>query len=489
MVSLEKNITLDWKPDKNSKISLVDQIVCYVKERVAKGDWLYGGVLPSQRKLATMFAVNRSTVVAALDELASLGIIESTVGKGTSIANYSWSFLFSAATPDWNRYIANSFHKANLPMIQAINKYEFADSIIRLSTGEISPELIPQKILSQALIAIAAQKITFNYLEPLGLQALRVELCKYLRQYDLQIKPSEILIVSGSLQALQLISLSLLERKSTVFSEEFSYIKSLKVFDFSGIQMKAIPLDKDGPIPWIIDEAAIKKGNSIFYTIPTFQNPTGLTTSPARRLELLNWCKKNHLPIIEDDAYRELYFDDVPPAPIKASDDSGNVLYIGSVSKSLAPGLRIGWIVGPEPIIERLGDIKMQSDYGASSVSQAVLSYLLQNQLYQKYLFTLRNQLKERSQWMLKLLDAYFSDIATWNKPSGGFYIWLKLNDPISTEKLFEQALKSKVLINPGYIYSYTKNSYIRLSYSYASLTEMEQGLKILAKIVRNRME
>ena len=172
--------------------------------------------------------------------------------------------------------------------------------------------------------------------------------------------------------------------------------------------------------------------------------------------------------------------------PIKSFDQSGNVLYLGSLSKSLAPGMRIGWIVGSESVIERLGDIKMQTDYGASSVSQWMMTYLLSSGLYDKHLKEIRRALKLRCDHVLKCLKAHFSDIASWNQPSGGFYIWLKLNRVISTEKLFNSLLEQKVLINPGYIYTHKKSSYIRLSYSYASMKDMEKGLIILSEVIRS---
>ncbi len=245
-------------------------------------------------------------------------------------------------------------------------------------------------------------------------------------------------------------------------------------------------MDRDGLMPWMMDESILKRGKSILYTIPTFHNPTGITMSENRRSELLRWCKLNQLPIIEDDVYRELYFDDAPPFPIKTIDTTGNVLYLGSVSKSLAPGFRIGWVIGPEPIIERLGDIKMQTDYGASSLSQWVMTEWFASGLYHMHIKKFRKQLKERCFFMLHLLELYFSDIATWNIPQGGFYIWLKLNESISIEKVFNQALKESVLINPGDIYSFKKNNCIRLSYSYASNQDMEDGLKKLSFIIKS---
>lgn len=479
-------VLIDWKPDKSVKLSLVNQIVQYIKTKIYKGDWLIGDVLPSQRKLAEQFEVNRSTIVSALSELTALGILDSTVGKGTFVANNSWSFLVANNTLNWRNYIDHGLHKANLPTIQAINKFEFDDKIIRLSTGEVSPDLMPHKAFSRVYEQMSKERTPLNYLEPLGLEALRDELCNYFKKSDIHVTSKEILIVSGSLQALQLIALALLERDSKVFIEEYSYIKSLRVFEFSGIQMEPITTDSNGPMPWMIDASSLNASSSILYTIPTFHNPTGRTMSLERRHELLNWCKKNRLPIIEDDAYKELYFDSPPPPPIKSLDNSGNVLYLGSVSKSLAPGIRIGWVIGPEPVIERLGDIKMQTDYGASSISQWMLTHLMKSGLYDKHLENLRKQLKSRCQIVLGYLEAYFSDLGTWNIPKGGFYIWIKLNKVVPTEKLFNQLLERNVLINPGYIYTYKNSSYIRLSYSYASMEEMEKGLIILSDLIRS---
>ncbi len=483
---MSEKITIEWCPDKNSNISLVDQIVFYIKERVHSGDWISGSVLPSQRKLAEIFEVNRSTIVESLSRLCSMGITEAIVGKGTAITSSSWSFLMSSTTPDWNNYISKSMHQANIPTIQKINKYEFDESYIRLSTGEISPDLMPHDAISKVHRKLADLQIPYNYLEPLGLLELRNELSIYLKKYNLEFDASEILIVSGSLQALQLISVSILGSKSCVLVEENTYIKSLKVFEFAGINMSPVPTDKDGAVPWLINESKISKGNTLFYTIPTFHNPTGLTMSQNRRMEVLDWCKRNKLPIIEDDAYRELYFKTTPPSPIKSQDESGNVLYMGSVSKSLAPGFRIGWIVGPKAIIERLGDIKMQTDYGASSVSQWLLTHLIRDGHYEKHLNKLRKNLEDRCEYLLALLNKHFKGIATWNRPLGGFYIWLKLKDQIVTEKLFEICLKHNILINPGYIYGFKKNNYIRLSYSYPTYNEMDKGIEQLASLIKD---
>jgi len=207
--------------------------------------------------------------------------------------------------------------------------------------------------------------------------------------------------------------------------------------------------------------------------------------SEERRKKLYDYCNKNRIPIIEDDAYGELWFDKIPPKPLKAMDENGTVIYLGSISKSLAPGLRIGWLVGPESVVQRLGDVKMQMDYGASSISQYILAEFLSNGIYDEYLSYIRIQLKKRRDLMIEILEKEFKDIAKWNEPEGSFYIWSTFNNKVNTEKLFQKALENRVLINPGSIYGCNNKQSIRLSYSYADEEDIEKGLSLVSKLVK----
>lgn len=272
---------------------------------------------------------------------------------------------------------------------------------------------------------------------------------------------------------------------STILVERPSYIKSLSVFESSGMRLKGIEMDGYGAIPTEIVKNINSKNTSLLYTIPTLHNPTGIVMPESRRNEILDVCKKERLPIIEDDVYRELWLDEEPPNLLKSKDKSDSILYLGSISKTLAAGLRIGWLVGPEPVVERLGDIKMQTDYGSSSLSQWVLAEWISSGLYEKYILEIKEILKIRRQVALNALDKYFFDIATWSRPRGGFYIWLTLKKRISMNKLFEKSCKEGLLINIGNIYDFSNNPNIRISYSYANLVDLERGLKRLAKLIR----
>lgn len=170
---------------------------------------------------------------------------------------------------------------------------------------------------------------------------------------------------------------------------------------------------------------------------------------------------------------------------MKTLDTTGHVLYIGSVSKTISPGLRIGWVVGPKTVIQRLADIKMQTDYGSSALSQAVVTHWLTSGLYDQQLKNLKVALQQRARYMEQLLECDFKDIATWETPIGGFYIWVRFEQPVITKALFLALLEHKILINPGYIYQPNDFHHLRLSYAYASFEQMEKGLQLLAKMIK----
>jgi GntR family transcriptional regulator, regulator for abcA and norABC len=481
-------IPINWMPDKSSSTPLYIQIKDFIQSKIENGEWTIGTKIPSQRKLAVHWGVNRSTIVQAFDELIADGFLEGNSGKGTSVKNNLWS-LFSTSPPtDWNHYVEKGVFQPNLPTIQDIHKIEPSPNYIRLGTGEPSPELFPKEMMAEILNRLSDQIQSLGYAEEKGLIELREQLSIYLKTIGIQASPASILIVSGALQALQLISLGLLRRGATIFTEKPSYLSSLNVFQSAGVHLHGINVDKHGPSIGYIKQQKKRLDASLLYVNPTFHNPTGYVMSFVHRKELLSACEEVQLPIIEDDVYRELWLDTPPPLPIKSLDKSGKVLYIGSISKALSPGFRIGWIVGPEQVIDRLADIKMQTDYGASSLSQLAVKEWLVSGLYEKHLEKMRASLRIRRDMMLHLLEREFMGLAKWEKPSGGFYIWLQLPQQISLKELFEAALQEGILLNPGNLYDHEAIHQLRLSYAYASLVELETGLIKLAIILKRLM-
>ncbi|MEH7373616.1 PLP-dependent aminotransferase family protein [Neobacillus drentensis] len=474
----------DWILNKSSLIPLHQQIYEFMKRKIINGEWTVGTKIPTQRDLAKKFNVNRSTIVYALDELSADGLIESKVGRGTFVVNNTWSLLASVPPPDWNSYVKSGSYQPNNKTIQEINRAEINPTVIRLGTGELSPELLPVKEMEQMFKRHSPHTFSLGYSEPKGSLYLREMISNYLKTKKIEVSPQSIMIVSGGLQALQLISLGLLHRDSTIFLETPSYLNSVHVFQSAGMNLLGIPMDEEGIRPEAIGRLKKQHNGALLYTIPTFHNPTGILMSANRRKELLDVCKNEKLPIIEDDVYGDLWFENPPPNPLKSIDGQGLILYIGSMSKTLSPGLRIGWIVGPEPVIDRLADIKMQTDYGSSSLSQFIVAEWLSSGLYDEHVKKIRTELKFRRDFTLEILNKHFTQLATWNIPQGGFYIWLQIKKQISIRKLFEKALNEGILLNPGNIYDHNDQFHLRLSYAYASLHELKKGLIRLSELI-----
>ncbi|SFD82929.1 GntR family transcriptional regulator, regulator for abcA and norABC [Paenibacillus catalpae] len=469
----------NWRPVRDNGIPLYRQIIDYVRDKIERGEWPPGSRIPTERAIAKAFDVNRSTVVQAFAELAAEGLIVGKSGSGTIVAAIMGDQNIPKL-PDWESYVKTGVHRPNQRTIQDINHAEFIPDIIRLGTGEPSPDLYPQA-MERILLQMPSQMKDFGYPEPRGLYTLREEISRHMAQYGVKVSPDSVLIVSGALQALQLIALGLLKNGSSVLTESPSYLQSLQVFQSAGMSMSGLPMDEEGLAVKGLEHYARSGKGTILYTIPSFHNPTGTVMSDKRRHEIYQLCVQQKLPMMEDDAYRDLWLDEPSPPPIKALDQNGLVLYIGSMSKTLSPGLRIGWVIGPEQVIHRLADVKMQSDYGASTLSQWTVMQFLRQRQYGEHLDFVRKELRTRRSYMLQLLEHYLKGKAEWKVPGGGFYIWLKLNSGISIPALFEAALNNGVLLNPGYLYDKTDQEHLRLSYSYATLKQMEKGIRQLA--------
>jgi len=471
---------MNWKPVKHVHTTYHQQIVNWFTERIACGDFPIGMKCPPQRTLALQFEVNRSTINTAMEELKANGLLETRVGAGTFIAENPWPHLL--AHPKWQQHINASIHKPNIETIQLINDYEQRQDIIRLGTGELAPELLPAKQVEDSLKQLTLSSRAIGYSEPQGSLALRESLCLHLQKRGIFTTPSNILIVSGALQAFQLIALGLLERGSLVFQQQASYLNSIHPFQSAGMQMVDLDLQSD---MFGVLQRTKKNRLAIFYAIPTLDNPTGRNWSKEEKVSIYEACKKLSIPILEDDVYGELLFEETNELPIKTLDTTGHVLYVGSVSKTISPGLRIGWVVGPKTVIKRLADIKMQTDYGSSALSQAVVTHLLSSGLYEAHIKQLRISLQQRARYMEQLLLLHFKDFATWETSKGGFYIWVRFKQPVITKALFLALLEHNILINPGYIYQPNDFHHLRLSYAYASFEQMEQGLQLLASTIQ----
>ncbi|WP_211747403.1 PLP-dependent aminotransferase family protein [Paenibacillus sp. Marseille-Q4541] len=477
---------LRFAPDPLLPVPLYLQIEEYIKQKILQGEWTPGMRLPSQRTLAAAFKVNRSTLIAALEELQSAGFIESNHGGGTKVSRAGWNGL-SPTLPNWEDYVESGNHYPNLPEVQQINQFEFREGSLRLGTGELPPALLPQAYFQKIYEKLAQNAPSLGYLEPQGSYKLRQAVSTYLAGQQIHASPESIFIVSGSLQAMQLIAMGLLPRKSSILVEKPSYLYSIHAFQSAGIRMIGMPMDEEGLRTDGLQRYIRQYRPSLLYTIPTFQNPSGTIMSEKRRNALIQTAEDTGLPILEDHAYAELWFDEEPPLSLKARDPGGYVLHMGTLSKSVSPGLRIGWVTGPETVIQRLADIKMQTDYGASSLAQDAATLWFTEGYHEAHLTQVRKALIYKRNRVLDILSRNLNGAAEWNVPQGGFYIWVKLLHGIRPENLFKKALAEGVLLNPGSIYDRFDQDHIRISFAYASVEELERGIMALARLILSK--
>ncbi len=301
-------VSVSWKPDKHSTVPLYEQIVQFICQKVSCGEWPVGTRLPPQRALAAMLGVNRSTIGTAVDLLTSYGVIEGRRGAGTQVASNTWSLLLPSQ-PDWSQYVSSGYFRSNSTVIQAINQLEFAPHMIRLGTGELDPRLFPAEDMRRVLHTVGSRMTSLSYAEPAGLPALRQAVASHMETIGIRTAPSCVLITSGALQALQLISASLLEGGSVVYTEAPTYLQSIQVFQSARLSLSGIPMDRAGLCVSALAARLPRSPSSVqavLYTIPTNHNPTGITMSLARRRELLDVCAAHRLPDIEHGPYQDL---------------------------------------------------------------------------------------------------------------------------------------------------------------------------------------
>jgi 2-aminoadipate transaminase len=326
---------------------------------------------------------------------------------------------------------------------------------------------------------------------PQGYRPLREFLTmKLKRDADISCTADDILIVSGSLQAIDLVNGALLTRGDTVIFEKDSYQGSLTRLARLGVNVVGIPLDHEGMRMNALAAAlADLKSRGItpkyIYTIPTVQNPTATIMSEQRRAELLRLADQYGVPVFEDDCYADLVWDGKRPPAIYAMSQSQNVIHIGSFSKSIAPALRVGFIVAPWAIMSHM--LALKTDAGSGALEQMVLAEYCAPH-FATHVPALRKGLRRKVETLMETLNEQFGTAAEFEDPKGGIFLWVKLPDNVDTMKLYQAALKEGVAINPGNEWSTDKaHSGSRLRICFASPTheQIREGVAILAEVCR----
>ncbi|WP_298885156.1 PLP-dependent aminotransferase family protein [uncultured Bradyrhizobium sp.] len=313
---------------------------------------------------------------------------------------------------------------------------------------------------------------------------------KLKRDAGISCTANDLMIVSGSLQALDLVNTTLLSRGDTVIVEQETYQGALQRLTRLGVNTVGIPLDDDGMrMDALASTLAELKGRGIrpkyIYTIPTVQNPTGSIMPESRRAELLRLSAEYGVPVFEDDCYADLVWSGQRPPAIYAMSGNGGVIHVGSFSKSIAPALRVGFIVAPWDVMSRM--LALKTDAGSGALEQMVLATYCKPH-FASHVPALTKALRTKLDTLMEALNEQFGTAAEFEAPKGGIFLWVKLPDQVDTLKLYQAALAAGVAINPGPEWSTNKGysgSRLRLCFASPSHQQIREGVAVLAEVCR----
>jgi DNA-binding transcriptional MocR family regulator len=368
--------------------------------------------------------------------------------------------------------------------------------IVSLAGGMPNLSAIPMDMMAgivETLIKDHGQE-ALQYGSGQGHPQLREQICDVMALEGIKANPNDVLVTTGSQQALDLISRIFIDPGDVVLVEAPSYVGALGTFAQYEASVVHVEMDQNGLIPEALRQA-IKtlryQGRRIkfLYLIPNYQNPAGVLLPADRRTEILDICRSEKIFIVEDNPYGLLGFDRPSPNAMRA-EDSENVIYLGSFSKTIVPGFRIGWALVPQSLKEKLVIASESSILCPSNFSQMAIASYLANQPWREQIASFCALYKVRRDAMLSALDAYFPKAATWTKPAGGFYVWVTLPPEIDTKAMVPKAIAAKVAYVPGTaFYADGFGSWsLRLSYCYPTPERITQGVMALSKVVEQEM-
>ncbi|MCL4307507.1 MAG: PLP-dependent aminotransferase family protein [Candidatus Thermoplasmatota archaeon] len=380
--------------------------------------------------------------------------------------------------------------------IRELLKYATNKNLISFGGGMPNPETFPMADLKTIMDDVMDQygSIALQYGNTGGLNELRTEIVRLVRETEnIKSSESQVLVTAGSQQGLYELSKILVNPGDSIITEEPTYVGAISAFDANEADMHSIPMDENGLKTELV-EAEIKKLISkgkkpkFIYTIPTFQNPTGVTMSLDRRRHLIEISQKYQVPLVEDNPYGELRYDGERIPALKSLDPE--VIYLGTFSKIMCPGLRMGFTVAPESFISRVNLLKQALDLSSSTFSQFVAwQYLARDEVKKQIPKTIKLYRRKRDT-MFKALEQYFPDGSSWSKPLGGMFLWATVDSRINTTDMLQDAIQDGVAYVSGNAFSPARaqaNS-MRLNFTFSEDEQIYEGIKRLASVLEKKM-
>jgi len=462
------------------------QIKDYIKSMILSGMLQKDIKLPSTRELSSILNVSRNTVIEAYKYLEDEGFVYTVRGRGFYVSNVEinrqdeWNFNWSS---EFNSYAKLSEELDIVKSEPVWKRGMISFKSIAPDNSYFDVEEVKKAFLNR--MALEGDKL-LNYGYAKGYKPLIEYLMKYMEGKGVVKEGKDILITNGFTEAFDILLSSLTNSGDKIICENPTHNTAIKIMKLHGLNIEGVELDDDG-INLEKLKNKITKDTKLAYLIPSYHNPTGIIMPPEKRIEVFNIFKEYNVPIIEDGFNEELRYSGSHVAPIAALCGKGNgVIYIGSFSKVLFPGLRIGWIMADKDLISVLESVKRSRNIHTSFIDQAILFEYLNGGNFEKYIKRVRKIYKEKYEWAVKCAKKYIPNKKVLGE--GGLHIFLELSDEIDARDVLSECMKKGVIFMPGDIF-YTdgrgKNT-LRLGFSRNSIEEIEKGFKIIGNVVKN---
>jgi len=477
-------------------------LYCQIKDRISQ--WIEDGTLgpkdrlPATRDLARSLAVNRHTVVKAYEELEVEGKVRSGVGQGTFVAEFA---ARPARAPQavppaepaefeglWGAS-ARVLERAGLSVLFS-HLPDRRDGVATLSSCLPDIGSFPMREFRNCAY-YALQNYGAGLLDmgpTQGFPPFLEQLPKYLLRHGLQVEPGHILITSGIQQGIDLVARTLLNPGDTVITEEVTYPGAISVFRSLGVELVGIPVDAQGMNIDTLEKVLAWRKPKLLYTIPTFHNPTGTTMSGGRRRRLLELAARHKFPILEDQYANDLRLEGPTVLPLAALDRQGWVIAVGSLSKVLFHGLRVGWILSPlEPVRRRVVALKQAADLQTSYLVQGIILEFMRRGYLEKYLKRRLSRLRSRRDTMRRAMKDYLPPPAWWYEIEGGVCYWVTLPPPWRAGEVLLEARRRGVVFAPKELFqvSPSSNDAMRWGFTDQSEDRSRNAVRVIGQILR----
>ena len=396
----------------------------------------------------------------------------------------------------WFHHYAERAAGLRASEVRALFAVASRPEVVSLAGGMPYVAALPQDVVIDAMERVMRDRgpSALQYGSGQGIPLLREQILEVMALEGIRANADDIVVTTGSQHALELVSKLFLDPGDVVLSEGPSYVTALVIFKSYQAEIDHVPMDENGLIPEALREhiarlKAAGKTIKFLYTIPNFHNPAGVTLSWERRLEILEIARQNDILVLEDNPYGLLYFDRPAPDAIRSLEEDG-VVYLGTFSKTLAPGFRVGWALAPHAIREKLVLANEAAVLSPSSFTQSVISEYLSSADWKGQINTFRAVYHERKNTLIGALEEYLPELR-WTNPNGGFYVWVTLPDQLDSKAMLPRAVTELVAYTPGtaFFADGDGRQNMRLSFCYPTPEHIRIGVRRLATVIRDELD